>query len=528
MTTTTTDNGQISPIPASETTDTFSASETFSFSETEASFSASETISASEIFSASETISASESFSASETISASETFSVPESEVTSFPGVTSTIETAIGTATESEATSTTGSIALEPTAQSLAEFDFLGCYGSAAGLEEFNLQFVSNDLTPEICAEGCRNAGFPYSGTYQTECYCAATLNPADQVSAGACGLSCPGDVTLSCGNNAAFRKRLRVRLVNPSKLLDVYQFNGVTSSTALSVPATETSSIPESTDTNSIIQSETTTIESETSSVEPTDSFTIDGPTVTFSTGGPLETGSTTFGPTDSFATDGPTVTSQSGEPSETGSSTDPIDIGSTTTITSTAAPTPEVLEAFDFVGCLGSSAGFPSFNLELTSAQMTPELCTDTCLDANLIYSGIYQTECYCAATVDSTSVVGDQACGLPCPGDPNLSCGGNAGARKMLRVRAVDPSKLLDVYVYEPTTTTTKIPTSTATDTMSDGPEPTLEPRAIDADMELNKYKQRARQLRRGGMLRGEKKSNANLRVKRDFGMRNPFGL
>jgi len=100
------------------------------------------------------------------------------------------------------------------------------------------------------------------------------------------------------------------------------------------------------------------------------------------------------------------------------------------------------------------------------------------------------------------------------------------------KMLRARQLaDNTKLFDVYEYSPPSSTTSDSTSSTTSATTDpssDPDPEPVKRSLDADMELNEHKGRDIKLRRGGMLRAEKKEKANLRVKRDFGLKKPFGL
>jgi hypothetical protein len=200
--------------------------------------------------------------------------------------------------------------------------------------------------------------------------------------------------------------------------------------------------------------------------------------------------------------------------------------------TSTYTAKPVP-TLGDWDYVGCMGSNAGFPSFALVETSGSMTVELCTSECHASGYSYAGVWTSECYCSSTLDESSSDAYGQCDIPCPGNAAESCGGNAVAAKMIRARAVSNAKLFDIYECpSPTSTTTTSDSTTSTgyatpDPSSDA-EPAPEKRSLDADMELSAHKARDIKLRRGGMLRAEKKETANLRVKRDFGLKKPFGL
>ena len=66
-----------------------------------------------------------------------------------------------------------------------------------------------------------------------------------------------------------------------------------------------------------------------------------------------------------------------------------------STLTTTTTPAPTPVAdSEVFSYVGCLGSSDGFSTFNLDSESAVMDVDLCTSECQAAGATYAGLYST--------------------------------------------------------------------------------------------------------------------------------------
>lgn len=87
-----------------------------------------------------------------------------------------------------------------------------------------------------------------------------------------------------------------------------------------------------------------------------------------------------------------------------------------------------------YTFLGCYGSAAGYPTFELAVNASAtgaMTPTLCVQACAAGAHKYAGIFSAQCYCAdalsADVQQTPHVG--ACDVPCPADPSQFCGGYA---------------------------------------------------------------------------------------------------
>ncbi|CAM1511862.1 Fc.00g093750.m01.CDS01 [Cosmosporella sp. VM-42] len=76
-------------------------------------------------------------------------------------------------------------------------------------------------------------------------------------------------------------------------------------------------------------------------------------------------------------------------------------------------------------YFGCLGSSVGYPSFDLIGSGPNMTTAECIR--LATGRLYIGIFDRECFAADTLDSATTVRDGRCDLPCPGDTGLFCGG-----------------------------------------------------------------------------------------------------
>ncbi|KAJ4268217.1 hypothetical protein NW762_002279 [Fusarium torreyae] len=99
--------------------------------------------------------------------------------------------------------------------------------------------------------------------------------------------------------------------------------------------------------------------------------------------------------------------------------------DITSTFT-TSPAAPSNLAeIGSFRFFGCLGSPDGYPSFELIGEGPDMTTIECEK--LSEGRTYMGLFLRSCYAADTLDSSDLVRNGRCDLPCPGDPGLFCGG-----------------------------------------------------------------------------------------------------
>ncbi|RGP58141.1 hypothetical protein FSPOR_11924 [Fusarium sporotrichioides] len=163
-----------------------------------------------------------------------------------------------------------------------------------------------------------------------------------------------------------------------------------------------------------SIIGSETTSTSSE---VSPS------GLPTTASTG---ET--TQSNPTDTTSLDN-VQTTQSTEESNSLTPTVPDSTSSASQPTDTINPTNlEVIGSFTFLGCLGSPDGYPSFDLVATTDDMTPSKCVS--LATGRLYVGVYDSSCYASDSLESTTVVGEGECDIPCPNAPLLFCGGLVG--------------------------------------------------------------------------------------------------
>ncbi|KAL7754767.1 hypothetical protein ACKLNR_015437 [Fusarium oxysporum f. sp. zingiberi] len=108
-------------------------------------------------------------------------------------------------------------------------------------------------------------------------------------------------------------------------------------------------------------------------------------------------------------------------------------------------------VIGTFRFFGCLGSPAGYPSFELIGEAPDMTTEECVR--IGTGYAYIGIYLRSCYAANTLDSADTVATGRCNLLCPGDPGLFCGGvvetSFKSHRGLSHREAPPGILLTLY-------------------------------------------------------------------------------
>ncbi|KAG8667809.1 hypothetical protein FPOAC2_13007 [Fusarium poae] len=155
---------------------------------------------------------------------------------------------------------------------------------------------------------------------------------------------------------------------------------------------------------------------------------------------------------------------------PDSTSSAVSPTDIADPTNL--------DVIGSFTFLGCLGSPEGYPSFDLVATSDDMTPSKCVS--LANGRIYIGVYDRSCYASDSLESTTLVGEGECDVPCPNAPLLFCGGRVGAgatdealQRRYRYRRDAPGNILltvygasDVEESSSSTLVTEVPTSAST--------------------------------------------------------------
>ncbi|KAI8650063.1 WSC domain-containing protein [Fusarium sp. Ph1] len=213
------------------------------------------------------------------------------------------------------------------------------------------------------------------------------------------------------------------------------------TSTQLLPAMSTETSTTGTEESTSEAIPPESSSLEPPIPTLEPT---TSDSMFTVLPTPTPPSESTTSTEPIDASSAETP-----SPEPSvsETVTTVAPLPpSASTASGTSTeavAASNLPSIKGYEFIGCLGSRQGYPTFEELLTDPEMTTARCIE--LAAGRKYVGLYLRSCYAADELTNTGLVQDGQCNLPCPGDPGLFCGGNVVNRR----RAVSADRLLTLY-------------------------------------------------------------------------------
>ncbi|KAI8711820.1 hypothetical protein NCS52_01446300 [Fusarium sp. LHS14.1] len=227
---------------------------------------------------------------------------------------------------------------------------------------------------------------------------------------------------------------------------------------TVLSVESSTTESKqspPATTETPS-----TTDPEESTSEVTPPESSSLEEPTTSDSMFTVLPTlappsESTSTEPIDASSAETPSPESSVSETVITVIPLPPSASSAVETSTEAAAASNlPLIEAYEFVGCLGSRQGYPTFSELLTDPEMTTSRCVE--LAAGRKYVGLYFRSCYVADELTDTGFVQNGQCDLPCPGDPGLFCGGNVVDRH----RAVAADRLLTLYALTQTVDSSSI--------------------------------------------------------------------
>ncbi|KAL6915028.1 hypothetical protein FSST1_012788 [Fusarium sambucinum] len=127
-----------------------------------------------------------------------------------------------------------------------------------------------------------------------------------------------------------------------------------------------------------------------------------------------------------------------------------------------------PSDIGVFSLFGCVGSTAGFPSFELVQSSGSMDLNACATFC-DGSA-YFGVHDTSCYCGDDIDAANTrrVNLEQCDIECPGDDTQLCGGESRSNKLWVRQNVPSSQLLTVYVAaEAAVTVTDSATQAVTD-------------------------------------------------------------
>ncbi|KAF5600619.1 MUC1-extracellular alpha-1 4-glucan glucosidase [Fusarium pseudoanthophilum] len=191
-----------------------------------------------------------------------------------------------------------------------------------------------------------------------------------------------------------------------------------LTPTTSTSAGSSLLSSLLTTTTTSS---TETSTIATSASTENPTSETSISEITISSSSAAPEASSSSssqTTTETESTALSTQPQTSPITSAPPSGSSTSPSSTTSTTSSTPSISPSNiQVLDGYDFIACLRSDEGFPTFTEVATQADMTTEICVK--LAVGSIYVGVYQQ----ADSLAGSEIVEDARCSLPCPGDSGL---------------------------------------------------------------------------------------------------------
>ncbi|KAI1298913.1 glycoside hydrolase family 16 protein [Xylaria venustula] len=131
------------------------------------------------------------------------------------------------------------------------------------------------------------------------------------------------------------------------------------------------------------------------------------------------------------SAVTSGPVLSNTTIVPS--GTRTVTVTVSTITRTISTARPTqtggrladPATINGWTLLGCFGSLAGYKSFSQVASFPTMSNEVCVSSC--AGRKYAGVSNQTCYCADNLGNATAVANEACSLPCPGNPRELCGG-----------------------------------------------------------------------------------------------------
>ncbi|RGP76008.1 hypothetical protein FSPOR_402 [Fusarium sporotrichioides] len=141
----------------------------------------------------------------------------------------------------------------------------------------------------------------------------------------------------------------------------------------------------------------------------------------------------------------EGATTNSEGETVTATGTETAPTSTGTS------AAGFPGSIGDFALFGCVGSSKGFPTFELAESSGSMDLDRCASLCEGRS--YFGVHDEDCYCGDEIndDNTKRVNLDSCDIECPGDDSEFCGGDALTSRLSRRQTAIPNTiLLTVYI------------------------------------------------------------------------------
>ncbi|KAF2452640.1 WSC domain-containing protein [Lineolata rhizophorae] len=265
------------------------------------------------------------------------------------------------------------------TVMSIGAYEYVGCYSEVAGRALSDKTVAAGELggSVDYCEEACR--GYKYFGVeYADECYCGDTLKegselvPGDTPEDTGCDMQCGGNLTQYCGGGGR---------------LGLYEL--VDTSTISSSSLVASSTISSS--------------ESSTQSVSVSSSSGVD---ITAST-------------------------TSSSVASTSDTSTSSTELSSSTTTSSSATPTgPTVVPSageFTHIGCYIDSGPRTLHDDDLSTEEMTVELCADFC--SGYKYMGVeWSRECWCGNIIDHDGAPAENGCDMTCAGDSFQYCGGS----------------------------------------------------------------------------------------------------
>ncbi|KAF4630464.1 hypothetical protein G7Y89_g7678 [Cudoniella acicularis] len=259
--------------------------------------------------------------------------------------------------------------------QQIGSYSYVGCYTEGNGVRALGDKvYANNNMTIEICYATCQ--GYTWFGLeFHQECYCGNTLGagsvPATESS---CIDTCMANPLELCGG---------------ANRLSMYKNVAEESSSS---PSSAPSSVASS---SSILQTPTPNQSPSSNSISSLKN----------------------------------TVSSVS------------TSLGSAAASSTTLSTTVSAIRGFASVGCFSDPAGGPfgGHNMPklFSNDSMTPDLCISSAIArlsatpaTTYRFAGLeYGHECYAqtaAPSPEPTSLVGNQACTIPCKGDPKQSCG------------------------------------------------------------------------------------------------------
>ncbi|KAK6371986.1 hypothetical protein LTR64_003899 [Lithohypha guttulata] len=119
-----------------------------------------------------------------------------------------------GTASGTTSSSSTGTSTTAPTASTINDFVYAGCFGiptdiSPASLPGLSLPLTSDTMTNEKCTAACKNITNAYfAATHDEQCFCSTSMDLYDillDYPDASCNIRCPGANRQFCGGTVQF-----------------------------------------------------------------------------------------------------------------------------------------------------------------------------------------------------------------------------------------------------------------------------------------------------------------------------------